>query len=265
MGVPGSALATTIANLAMAALLLAYAVLAPALRRYHILARLWRPDWAAFREIVHLGWPIGATIIAEVGLFVTAALMMGWLGAVPLAAHAIAVQLASAAFMIPLGLGNAATVRVGIEFGRGAREDLARAATVTIVLATAIALAGALVFWTWPRQLVGLFLDAANPASPEVLAYAVPLVLVAAAFQTVDSLQAVGSGLLRGVQDTRVPMLLALLSYWGIGLPVALGLGLWAGWGGVGIWIGLALGLAAAAALLNGRFILRERLGLLDR
>jgi len=87
----------------------------------------------------------------------------------------------------------------------------------------------------------------------------------AAAFQTVDSLQAVGSGLLRGVQDTRVPMLLALLSYWGIGLPVALGLGLWAGWGGVGIWIGLALGLAAAAALLNGRFILRERLGLLDR
>ena len=95
MGVPGSALATTIANLAMAMLLLAYAALAPALRRYHILARLWRPDWPAFREIVHLGWPIGATIIAEVGLFVTAALMMGWLGAVPLAAHAIAIQLAA--------------------------------------------------------------------------------------------------------------------------------------------------------------------------
>ena len=107
--------------------------------------------------------------------------------------------------MIPLGLGSAATVRVGIEFGRGAREDLARAATVTLVLSTGIALAGALVFWTWPRQLVGLFLDAANPASPEVLAYAVPLVLVAAAFQTVDSLQAVGSGLLAACRIPACP------------------------------------------------------------
>ena len=167
--------------------------------------------------------------------------------------------------MIPLGLGNAATVRIGIEFGRGAREDLRRAAVVTVVLATGIALVGATVLWTWPGAFVGLFLDAANPAAPEVLAYAIPLVLVAAAFQTVNSLQAVGSGLLRGIQDTRVPMLLALVSYWGIGLPVALGLGFWAGWGGTGIWIGLALGLAAAAALLNGRFMLRERLGLLDR
>jgi len=88
---------------------------------------------------------------------------------------------------------------------------------------------------------------------------------VAAAFQTVDSLQAVGSGLLRGVQDTRVPMLLALVSYWAVGLPVAWALGFAAGWGGIGVWTGLALGLAAAALLLNGRFALRERLGLLDR
>jgi MATE family multidrug resistance protein len=265
LGVPGAAVATSIANLAMAALLVAYAVLAPALRPYAVLARLWRPDWDAFREIVRLGWPIGATIIAEVGLFVTAALMMGWLGAVPLAAHAIAIQLAGLAFMIPLGLGNAATVRVGVAYGRGARADLGRAAATALALATAIALVGAAAFWAWPEPLVGLFLDPADPDAPAVLAYAVPLVLVAAAFQTVDSLQAVGSGLLRGVQDTRVPMLLALVSYWAVGLPVAWALGIAAGWGGVGIWIGLALGLAAAALLLNGRFALRDRLGLLER
>ena len=114
-------------------------------------------------------------------------------------------------------------------------------------------------------EKIGLFLDPANPNAGAVLAYAAPLLLVAAAFQTVDSLQAVGSGLLRGIQDTRVPMLFALFSYWVVGLPVAWTLGFAAGWGGTGIWTGLALGLAAAALLLNGRFALRGRLGLLDR
>ena len=265
LGVVGSALATSIANLLMALMLVAYGTLAPALGRYALLARFWRPDWASFGEILRLGWPIGATIIAEVGLFVTASLMMGWLGTVPLAAHGIAVQLAAIAFMVPLGLGNAATVRVGLEFGRGARADLGRAAMTAVVLATAIALMGALVFWTWPEALVSVFLDPGDPNTHAVLAYAVPLLLVAAAFQTVDSLQAVGSGLLRGVQDTRVPMLLALFSYWAVGLPVAWTLGFVAGWGGIGVWTGLALGLAAAALLLNGRFALRDRLGLLDR
>ncbi|HRO11168.1 MATE family efflux transporter [Amaricoccus sp.] len=265
LGVPGAALATALANLLMALLLVAYATLAPGLARYALLARLWRPDWRAFGEILRLGWPIGATVVAEVGLFVSASLMMGWLGAVPLAAHGIAVQLASVAFMIPLGLGNAATVRVGIEYGRGARADLGRAAATALVLATGIARLGALAFWTWPEALIGLFLDAEDPNAAAVLAYAVPLLLVAAAFQTVDSLQAVGSGLLRGVQDTRVPMLMALFSYWAVGLPVAWAFGFRAGWGGTGIWIGLALGLATAAVLLNGRFALRERLGLLGR
>ena len=177
---------------------------------------------------MRLGWPIGATIIAEVGLFVTAALMMGWLGTVPLAAHGIAMQLASIAFMIPLGLGNAATVRVGLEFGRGARADLRAGGGDDGGAGDGHRADRArAVFWTWPERLVGLFLDPANPNAPAVLAYAVPLLLVAAAFQTVDSLQAVGSGLLRGVQDTRVPMLLALFSYWGGRAAGGLALGFW--------------------------------------
>ncbi len=265
LGVVGAAVATSIANLAMALALVAYGAMAPALARYELLARFWRPDWESFREILRLGWPIGATIVAEVGLFVSASIMMGWLGAVPLAAHAIAIQLSAMTFMIPLGLGNAATVRVGLEFGRGATADLGRAAVTALVLSIAVALIGAIAFWTWPERLVGLFLRPGDANAPAVLAYAVPLLLVAAGFQTVDALQAVGSGLLRGVQDTRVPMMMALVSYWGVGLPVALALGFGAGWGGVGIWIGLALGLATAAALLNARFFMRERLGFLGR
>jgi MATE family multidrug resistance protein len=265
LGVPGAALATTLANLLLALLLVAYGTFAPALARYALLSRFRVPDWRSFAAILRLGWPIGATIVAEVGLFVTASLMMGWLGAVPLAAHGIATQLAAVAFMIPLGLGNAATIRIGIEFGRGARRDLGRAAATAQILAAAIALIGALIYWAWPEELVGLFLDWSRPDAAAVVAYAVPLVLVAAAFQIVDGLQAVGSGLLRGVQDTRVPMLMALFSYWAVGLPVAWVFGFVADWGGIGIWLGLALGLATAALLLNGRFALRERLGLLDR
>jgi MATE family multidrug resistance protein len=263
LGIVGAAVATAISNLLMAALLLAYTAGAASLARYELYARFWRPDWDAFTEILRLGWPIGATIIAEVGLFATSSIMMGWLGTAPLAAHGIALQLASIAFMIPLGLANAATVRVGLAVGRGSSIDVGRAANTTLVLATAIALSGATVFWIWPERLIGLFLDAENANTPEVLQYAVPLLLVAAAFQTVDSLQAVASGILRGVKDTRVPMVIAVFSYWGVGLPVAWALGFGLDWGGVGVWWGLAFGLAVAALLLNARFQLRDRLGLL--
>jgi MATE family multidrug resistance protein len=146
--------------------------------------------------------------------------MMGWLGTVPLAAHGIALQIASIAFMVPLGIASAATVRVGLAYGRGRRIDLGRAGNTALVLATVIALASAAVFWTWPERLIGLYLDPASPSAAAVLGYAVPLLLVAAAFQVVDSLQVVASGILRGVRDTRVPMLIALLSYWAVGMPV---------------------------------------------
>jgi MATE family multidrug resistance protein len=217
----------------------------------------------ALIETLRLGWPIGATIIAEVGLFAASSVMMGWLGAVPLAAHGIALQIASIAFMIPLGLASAATVRVGLAFGRGDEVDLGRAGFTALALATGIAVVGATLFWTWPDRLIGFYLDAGNANAEAVLAYGVPLLLVAAAFQTVDSLQAVASGILRGVKDTRVPLLIALFSYWGVGLPVAWVLGFVVGLGGPGVLWGLALGLATAALLLSGRFVFRDRLGLL--
>jgi MATE family multidrug resistance protein len=263
LGIVGAALATAGTNLVMAALLFAYTALAPSLRRYEIYARFWRPDWDAFREIVRLGWPISATIIAEVGLFSASSLMMGWLGTIPLAAHGIALQIASVAFMVPLGLASAATVRVGLALGRGDAVDLGRAGNTALLLAMLIAFAGAVVLWTWPDTLIGFYLDPENDNAGALLAYAVPLLLVAAACQLFDSLQVVASGILRGFKDTRVPMLIALFSYWGVGLPVAYLLAFGAGWGGVGVWWGLALGLAAAALLLSGRFQRRDRLGLL--
>ncbi len=264
LGIVGSALATTATNWLMAALIVAYTAVAPALRRYMLYHNFWRADRDAFVEVLRLGWPIGATIIAEVGLFTTSSVMMGWLGTVPLAAHGIALQIASIAFMVPLGIASAATVRVGLAYGRGRRVDLGRAGNTALVLATAIALTSAAVFWTWPERLIGLYLDPASPSAAAVLGYAVPLLLVAAAFQVVDSLQVVASGILRGVRDTRVPMLIALFSYWAVGMPVAYVLAFPLGHAGLGVWWGLAVGLATAASLLTLRFVRRDALGLVN-
>jgi MATE family multidrug resistance protein len=264
LGIVGAALATTLTNLVMVILLTGFCARARALRGYELFVRFWRADWPAFFEVIRLGWPIGATIIAEVGLFAASSVMMGWIGTIELAAHGIALQITSIAFMIPLGIANAATVRVGLTFGRDNHADLGRAANCALLLATLTAIASAALFWTWPDRLIGLYLDRASPTAGAVLTYAVPMLLVAAAFQIVDSLQVVGSGVLRGIRDTRTPMVIAVFSYWGIGMPVAYVLAFPLGRGGTGIWWGLAFGLATAALLLNARFLRRDRLGLLD-
>ncbi|MCT8268109.1 MATE family efflux transporter [Afifella sp. JA880] len=262
LGLVGAAIATLVSNLLMAGLLAAYSAQAEGLRRYELYVRFWRPDWYGFREIVRLGWPIGATIIAEVGLFAASSVMIGWLGAVPLAAHGIALQISSITFMIPLGLASAATVRVGLAFGRADKVGLGRAGTVALVMGAAIAVGAAITFRLLPEELIGLYLDPANVNADEVLAYAVPLLLVAGVFQIVDSLQAVAAGILRGLKDTRMPMIIAIVSYWVIGTPTAYVLGFVLDWGGVGVWWGLASGLAAAAVLLTTRYLGRERHGL---
>ncbi|WAP67673.1 MATE family efflux transporter [Jiella pelagia] len=264
MGIVGAAMATLLSNMLMAGLLVGYTVFAPALQRYELYARAWRPDWPAFFEVVRLGLPISATIIAEVALFAISSIMVGWLGTVPLAAHGIALQIASISFMIPLGLSNAASVRVGIAHGRQDRIALQRAGNTAIFIGGGIALCAAALFWLWPEGLIRLYLDPANPASADVLAAAVPLLLVAAVFQIADALQAVGAGVLRGMKDTRVPMVIALISYWLVGMPIAYVLAFPLGLAAPGIWWGLASGLAAAAVLMNWRYVRRETYGLID-
>ncbi len=251
----GAAIASFLASSASLAVLLAYSRWLPEVRRFTLFVRLWRPDWPAFFELARLGWPISLTIIAEVGMFSASSVMMGWLGAIALAAHGVALQLASVVFMIPLGLSNAATVRVGHAAALKQGENMRRAAWVVAWLSIGVTSLSAIAFLTVAEPLVSLFLDLEKPDSAEVLAYGVVLLAVAGVFQLVDGMQAVATGLLRGLKDTRTPAALAVFSYWCIGMPAAWLFGFPLALDGAGVWIGLALGLAFAAALLSARFV----------
>lgn len=252
LGVRGAAYASVAVQLVLMGMLVAYAM--RVLPGPPLLERLWRPDGEVLARVVRLGWPIGLTNLAEVSLFAASALMMGSLGAVSLAAHGIAVQLAGLAFMVHLGLSQAATVRAGAAFGRGDPLGLARGGRMAIALSTAFALATAALFVAAPETLVGLFVAGDEPGREAILAAGTALLLVGAAFQLADAAQVMALGLLRGVQDTAVPMWIAAFAYWGVGVPVAYGLGFGTGLGGVGVWLGLVAGLGAAAALLMLRF-----------
>jgi MATE family multidrug resistance protein len=260
MGVRGAALASVITQaLALGALVL-WSARGAEFRRYTLFVRFWRSDRAAFAQVFRLGWPIGITMLAEVGMFSAAALMMGWIGTGALAAHGIAIQIASLTFMVHLGLANAATVRAGRALGRRDGAALRRGAAAVIALSLGFVAVTILLFVTVPGTLIGLFLNAADPQAAAIVAIGVPLLYVAALFQLADAMQVIGLGLLRGLHDTSVPMVLAAVSYWGVGLPAAWLLGIRAGWEGPGVWAGLVVGLALAAVTLFWRLRSRIRL-----
>ena len=230
-------------------------------RRYHLFGRWWRADWPRFAALVRLGLPIGLLMSFEGAVFAAAAFLMGLIDSASVAAHAVALQIAALTFMVPMGLGQAATVRVGLALGRGDRAGITRAGWTAWILGVGFMAAMALVMWLVPRQLVTLFLEA-TPANAQVIALAVSFLGVAAIFQIVDGAQVVGAGMLRGLHDTRVPMIFAFVGYWAIGIGVGAWLAFRAGWNGVGIWTGLATGLAVVAALMIIRWSRRERLRL---
>ncbi len=259
----GAAIATGLVNLIMFLALLGYVVTHRKLKRFHILVRFFKPDWPRFREILKVGLPIGLTVAAEVGLFSVAAILMGRLGTNETAAHAVALQLASTAFMVPLGLGMAATVRVGLAYGRGDTEGVRLAGWTAIVMGTGFMALTAALFLAVPHALVTIFLDSSDPANATALMLAVTYLGIAGIFQLVDGAQVVAAHSLRGLSDTRTPMLLAIFGYWFVGLPTAYVLGFVFDLRGVGVWLGLATGLAFVAVLLVSRFALRGRLGLM--
>lgn len=254
LGIEGAAIVSVAVNILSFLLLTAYIQWRPEMRRYELFVRFWRPDWPAFREVVHLGLPISFTLLAEVSLFTGASLLMGNIGTLELAAHGIALQLASIAFMIPLGLAQAGTVRVGVAHGRADHLAVVRASLAVLAVAVVISIGGGLLFASMPTTLAAIFLDEAGKDSAAVLAIAGPFVVIAGIFQLVDGLQAIAAGLLRGLKDTRIPMVMALISYWPIGFFCAWLFAFPGGFGGVGIWFGFVAGLAAAAILLNWRF-----------
>lgn len=254
LGVVGAAIATLSVQVASVLALGLYAGWLPSLRRFRLWQRFWRADTVALVRVFRLGWPIGLTGLAESGMFQASALMMGWIGTVELAAHGIAMEVAALAFMVHLGLSNAVTIRTAHADGAGDRDAMRDGALVGIALSVLFGVAMVVLFLAVPEPIIAVFLDMSKPQSAEIVVLGTVLLALAALFQLGDAMQVIALGLLRGVQDTRVPMVLAALSYWGVGIPSSYVLAFVLGLGAQGLWLGLVLGLAFASVTLMARF-----------
>lgn len=252
LGLRGSALASVTVSVTAT---LAYALILwrdRRLRRFHLFGRWWRPEGSRMVEIAKLGAPIALGWMAEGGLFGSAGLLMGRISVTAIDAHAVALNIAAIAFQIPFGIAQAATIRVGFAYGAKDAAWVARAGRVAIVGGIGVMAATAALLWAAPGLLVRLYVDPVSQGAEAALA--VELLGVAALFQLFDGAQAVAAGVLRGVQDTRVPMLLQIFGYWAIGFVIAIMLAFSFGLGPIGVWWGLAAGLGVVSALLLWRW-----------
>lgn len=257
----GAGIATSIVNWLMFLVLLAVAVFAKPFRRYAILGRFWRPDWFQFRQIFRIGLPIAAMSLLEAGFFFSSIFIVGQFGAHAIAATMIALQMPHITFMVPMGLGQAATVRVGQAVGRRDVRGAYRSGWVAVSIALAFMSVMTAIVLSIPETFASIYLDGARPDSAAVLALASSYLIYAAFFQAADGIQAVAAGALRGLSDTTWPMAIAAFSYWGIGLTSGLTLAFAGGFEAAGLWMGFVLGLASAAFLLTRRFRRLERRG----
>jgi MATE family multidrug resistance protein len=255
----GAGLATTAVNILMclAAVWVCYA--RRPFRKYHVLGRFWRPDWPLMGKLFAIGLPISGGFMLEWGLFTSSALLVGWIGTTALAAHQIAMQIASLLFMVPFGISLAATVRVGHAVGRRDPPAIRRAGFGAMAIGTAFMLATTLMVIAGRDRIPWLFLGG-DGTSAETARLAATLLLVGATFFITDSLQGITAGALRGLNDTRVPMLFAGISFWAIGFPSAYLLAFPADLGTIGIWIGFSVAVATFATLLVWRFARLSRL-----
>lgn len=254
LGIVGAAIASVASHAIIFLVLAAFAAHARGLSQYTLFARFWRPDREALGSVFRLGWPIGLTLLAESALFVGTMVMMGWLGTRELAAHGIALQIISVTFMVHIGLSSAATVRTGRAWGQGDRDALRLSAIAALALSAAMVALTIVLLIGFREGLVGLFVDPTDPLRPVIIALGAQLLIVAAVFQLADAAQVLALGCLRGVQDTRIPMIYATFSYWLVGLPAAYLLGFPLGLGATGIWWGMVIGLLMAGGLLMARF-----------
>jgi len=262
LGLFGAGLASSLSSSFLFLGLLAVILVDRRFRRYRLMGRFWTRDHERHRQVWALGLPIAVTLGFETTVFNASAFLMGLIGRDSLAAHAVAIQIAALVFMVPMGIGQAATVRVGIAHGRGDRAAIGRAGWLALILGTGFAVGAATLLLLFPRALISAFLDLSDPANARTMTLAISFLGVAALFQLVDAAQAVGAGVLRGLQDTKLPMIFALFGYWIVGIGVGAFLAFPLHMAGLGIWIGLASGLGAVACLLLARWTLRERLGL---
>ena len=250
----GAGIATTLINIGMCTVGIWICYARHPFRKYRVLGNFWRADWKLLREIFVIGIPISGSMMLEWGLFSSAALLVGWIGTTALAAHQVALQVATILFMIPMGISIAATVRVGHAVGRGDATAARRAGFGAIMLGAVLAVVVTLVIVTLRDLIPTLFLDTGTTQAAESVRLAATLLLVGTSFFIMDAIQGVAAGALRGLNDTRIPLLFAAISFWVIGFSASYGLAFRAGLGAIGVWIGFSLGLATFATLLVWRF-----------
>ncbi len=258
MGLFGSGLATLASNTLMAAAMAAVALRHPRVRAFRLFSGLAWPRWSGFGAFWALGLPIGIGLVLETGMFAVAAGLVGLFDAPSLAAHAIALQAASLTFMVPLGLAQAATVRVGRAAGAGDRAAVARSGRTALALGMGSMLVLGAVLLAVPHAIIGLFIGDAEPGAAAVQEVGATLLRLAGLFSIADGAQVVLSGMLRGLKDTRAPMMIAAAGYWGVGLPLGALLAFPLGLRAPGVWLGLTAGIFAVAGLLFVRW--RQRL-----
>ncbi|MDV2991230.1 MAG: Multidrug resistance protein MdtK [Chroococcidiopsis sp. SAG 2025] len=254
MGLAGLALASALTFWLMFLALAIYIFRHPKLRQYRIFQEIYRLRPKIIGELLWLGAPIGVATALEYGLFNIVTFLMGTLGTDVLAAHQIVLQTTIVIYMVPLGMSYATTVRVGQWFGQLDLAAAKRAGYVSMSLGTGLMVLTAIALLIYPQQVVGLFIDLRNPANASVLSIAVPMLSIAALGEILDGVQRTANGALQGLQDTRIPMLLGFLAYWGAGLTSGYLLGFHFGLGGVGLWIGQSIGLTTAAVFFTWRF-----------
>ncbi len=255
----GLGISTAITHTLIFLILLGYLLWTPKFREKQLFARFHRADWGRFREILTVGTPISAALVAETLFLSGLAFLIGLLGTLPLAAHAIAWQLVALSFMMFVGISQAATVRVGLAAGKNDKTGIRLAGISAAVLGLVVSLAWATSFVFFGREMAILFLDPNNPNTAETISLAVSFLLIGALFQLGDAMQVIALGLLRGLKDTAVPMVIAVGGYWLLGLPTGIVLGLVLDLGGVGIWAGAAMGLTAVGIGCSWRFYRRVR------
>jgi putative efflux protein, MATE family len=254
LGVVGAGIGSSLVNLITVIGLGLYIARDPQFREYRLANGWWRTTAARLRGFLRIGVPISLTLGAEVGLFSVAALLMGRIGTAEVAAHQIALQWATIAFMVPMGIGQAATVRVGLAAGASDAAGVMRAGWIAILMGIGFMGCTALIFAFGGEWLIRVFVA---DTTSRVYALAVSYLGMAALFQLVDGAQAVANGALRGLKDTAIPMVMTVIGYWGIGFTTAVWLGFYTAQQGRGVWAGLVVGLSVVAAMLLWRFARR--------
>ena len=261
LGLFGAGLATTLVSCGSFVAILWFATSRRPFRKYRVLGHLWRVDWTLVRQIFTIGAPISFAFLMEYGLFAAAALLMGLIGTTALAAHQIALQVTAILFMLPFGIGMAATVRVGHAVGRSDPAAVKRAGFTAMLLGIAVVAVLTLAVVLARFEIARFFLGDAADDAEATIELAATLLLVGATFFVLDGVQSVAVGSLRGMKDTQVPLVFAVISYWLVGFSSAYGLAFWTPLGALGVWIGLSCGTTIYAILLVLRFwLLANRL-----